>query len=222
VLFDPDRVEDHNLNRLVGATADDAERAMAKVVVLRRLIKKINTDARVSIIRKHWQEQPLALRDCDVVFGCVDTYGQRDQLERAARRFLIPYIDIGIDVTHGEQRYVVSGQVILSMPGELCMRCLGFLTEDLLAEEAARYGAAGGRPQVVWPNGVLASAAVGVFVGLVTPWHPEHRSTVYLEYDGNAQTLLPSNRLHYVRGKRCTHFRSATDLGDPFWSLTVA
>jgi hypothetical protein len=218
VLFDSDGVEHHNLNRLIGATAKDAERGAAKVVALRRLIKGINSKANVSAIRKRWQEEPLTLRDCDVVFGCVDSYGERDQLERACRRFLIPYIDIGMDVTPGTDGFVISGQVILSMPGELCMWCLGFLNEKLLGEEAAQYGAAGGRPQVVWPNGVLASTAVGTFVQIITPWQQAHRPTIYLEYDGNAHTLVPSNRLEYVKDKRCSHFSSATDLGYPFWS----
>src|ERR1700730_12183464 len=40
------------------------------------------------------------LRRCDVIFGCVDSYRERDELERFMRRFLIPYIDIGMDV-HG-------------------------------------------------------------------------------------------------------------------------
>lgn len=217
VLVDPDKVEHHNLNRLVGATANDAECGTAKVAVLRRLIKRINPETKVNCIQKCWQEEPLGLRDCDVLFGCVDSYRARNELERIARRLLIPYIDIGMDVTPGENRYVISGQVILSMPGELCMWRLGFLTEDLLAEEAARYGAAGGRPRVVWPNGVLASTAVGNFVQLIARWHAAQRSTIYLEYDGNLQTLLPSNRLHYVQGKQCKHFSSSTDLGNPFW-----
>ena len=75
------------------------------------------------------------------------------------------YIDIGMDV-HGEKPPVIGGQVVLSSPGRLCMRCMGLLTEAKLAEEAARYGKAGSRPQVVWPNGVLASTAVGLGVEL--------------------------------------------------------
>src|SRR5207247_9649075 len=130
------------------------------------------------------------LRDCDVVFGCVDGYSAREAIERFSRRFLIPYIDVGMDVTPMAPGFVVSGQVILSSPGEPCFRCLGFLNDDLLAGEAQRYGAAGDRPQVVWSNGALASAAVGIFVQLVTPWHPQHRPTETLEYDGSAHTAL--------------------------------
>jgi hypothetical protein len=62
------------------------------------------------------------------------------------------------------------GSTILSSPGEFCMRCMGFLSDEKLAQEAARYGNVGGRPQVVWPNGVLASTAVGLAVDLVTNW----------------------------------------------------
>jgi molybdopterin/thiamine biosynthesis adenylyltransferase len=217
LVYDADRVEDSNLNRLVGASAKDAHGRTLKTAVAHRLIKRVNPGARIVRVSKQWQEDALPIRDCDIVFGCVDTYSAREQIERTCRRFLIPYIDIGMDVTECSTGYVISGQVILSMPGELCMRCLGFMNDKLLVEEAARYGAAGGRPQVIWPNGILASIAVGTFVQLVTPWHSDHHPVIYLEYDGNTQTVLPSNRLKYVTGKRCQHFSSATDLGDPFW-----
>lgn len=219
LLFDPDKVEDTNLNRLVGATLRDVKRQVLKTKIAYRLIKGINPRAKVTQIPKPWQEEPLALRDCDIVFGCVDTYGARDEIERACRRFLIPYIDIGMDVTEtqGSPGYVISGQMILSVPGAICMRCMGFLNEKVLSEEARRYGAAGGRPQVIWPNGVLASIAVGAFVQLVTPWYNSPPIS-YVEYDGNTQTLSASNRLAYLVGKQCRHFASVTDLGDPFWS----
>src|SRR6185369_3420447 len=116
------------------------------------------------------------------------TYIAREEIERLCRRFMIPFIDIGMDVTELLDGSLISGQIILSMPGDLCMRCLGFLNEELLAQEAARYGAAGGRPQVIWPNGLLASAAVGMFIQVITPWRCEMKPSLYLEYDGNAQT----------------------------------
>ena len=99
---------------------------------------------------------------CDLVFGSVDTFAGRHELEVACRRYGIPYIDIGMDVYEvpGEPPRM-AGQIILSMPGCACMWCLQFLDEEKLAREAQQYGDAGGRPQVVWPNGVLASTAVG-------------------------------------------------------------
>src|SRR5713226_6131571 len=47
LLVDPDRVEESNLNRLVGATAKDAAKRLRKTVVANRLIKGINPHARV-------------------------------------------------------------------------------------------------------------------------------------------------------------------------------
>jgi len=216
VLFDPDQVEETNLNRLVGATRRDVASATHKTSVARRLIKRVNPKARISVVSEEWQKHGPLLARCDVAFASVDTFGTREEIERACRRFMIPLIDIGMDVTELSDGYLISGQVILSMPGELCMRCLGFLTEELLAKEAARYGAAGNRPQVIWPNGLLASAAVGTFVQLFTPWRSGMKPFMYMEYDGNDQTLLPSNRLQYLAGRSCPHFANS-DVGDPFW-----
>ncbi len=46
-----------------------------------------------------------------------DSFIEREQLERFARRHLIPYIDIGMDVHElgGEQYFLIGGQVILSI-----------------------------------------------------------------------------------------------------------
>jgi hypothetical protein len=84
-------------------------------------------------------------------------------------------IDIGMDV-HGKESPVIGGQVILSSPDGLCMRNIGFLTNEKLAQEAARYGDVVGREQVIWPSGVLASTAVGMAVDLVTNWTRKCRS----------------------------------------------
>ncbi len=221
LVFDADHVEDSNVNRLVAATQEDVVSRTPKTIVAARLIKGINPTASIVPIRKKWQESADLIRDSDVIFGCVDSFSERQQIEAAARRYLIPYIDIGMDVHPLENQFAISGQVILSTPGELCMKCMGFLREDLLAREAANYGAAGGRPQVIWPNGVLASLAVGIFVQLMTPWLKNHRSVWYLEYDGNSQTVTASNRLAHLTGTVCNHFSSLEDLGDPFWGVDL-
>ena len=118
VLRDPDTVEDSNLNRLVGGTAADALLDVPKVHALGRLILGVAPDARVEALQARWQNDPEALRRCDVFFGCVDSFAQRHELEVFARRSLIPYIDIGLDVVavDGEPPQM-GGQVFLSMPG---------------------------------------------------------------------------------------------------------
>jgi hypothetical protein len=94
---------------------------------------------------------------------------------------------------------------------------MGLVTDEALAKEAARYGAAGGKPQVVWPNGTLASIAVGSFMKLVTPWETHKPTPLLLEYDGDLQTVAPSNKLAYLL-RYCRHFDSMNELGDPFWT----
>lgn len=121
-----------------------------------------------------------------------------------------------MDVHEVADRFVIAGQVVLSMPGQPCMRCLGLLPDEALADEAAEYGDAGSRPQVIWPNGVLASLAVGVFMQLIAPWHLENKETVLLEYDGNTQTVKLSSKLDYLSQLNCTHYSLLQELGDPF------
>ena len=217
LLFDPDHTEDSNLNRLVGATWADVAEKILKTEIARRLIMGINPNARIDARCDDWRHHAQLLRDRDVVFGCVDTLSARRDLEAASRRYLIPYIDIGMDVHELDERYSISGQVALSMPGKACMRCMGILSEEAIGREARNYGAAGGKPQVIWPNGVLASTAVGVFMQLVTPWHDNHSDVLYYEYEGNNNFVGESARLHHAKDFTCRHFQDANGLGDPFW-----
>lgn len=219
LLVDDDFCEESNLNRLVGATYDDVLKKTPKTKIAERIIKSINPDAVVECVDRRWENAAIKLRDADVIFGSVDTFAARRDLEITARRYLTPYIDIGMDVHPEGDRFRITGQVILSMPGKPCLRCLGFLTNDNLAREAAGYGAAGVKPQVVWPNGVLASHAVGTFIQLVTPWHNDHLDVVYIEYDGNKRRTLESNRLLHLSDIVCNHFLDCGELGDPFWKL---
>jgi hypothetical protein len=160
-----------------------------------------------------WQEKPEPLRECQIVIGCVDGYQVRRELEADCRRYLMHYIDVGMDV-HGTDPPVIGGQIILSSPGGPCMWCMGFLTQQKLEQEAALYGNAGGRPQVVWPNGVLASTAIGLAVDLVTDWTRLRRSHAYLMYDGNQATVRENLALRSFRFDGCPHF-PAEDVGDP-------
>ncbi len=214
-LYDPDVVEDSNLNRLVGAVDHDAVERTPKIEVAHRVIKSLRPEATIEAYAHRWQDKPEPLRGCDLIFGCVDGFKERRELETCARRYLIPLIDIGMDVhIVGNEPPRMGGQVILSMPGGPCMFCLGFLNEMTLSREGERYGDAGVRPQVVWPNGVLASTAVGVAIDLLTDWTQSLRDVVYMEYDGNMGTLKPHMRLQYLTERKCPHY-PPDQVGDP-------
>jgi len=219
VVIDPKVMEHKHLHRIVGATGDDVRQSLPKANISERVIKGIRPHADVQAYVANWQEKQMFLRDCTAIFGCVDSYSEREQIERFCRRFLIPFIDIGMDVfSTSAASFHICGQTVLSGPGHPCLRCMGIVTEKRLEDEAATYGVAGPKPQVVWPNAILASAAIGLFVQLVSPWHPLSSACAYLEYNGNVPFLHPSPRMEYAATMHCEHFR-IDEVGDPFFSL---
>jgi hypothetical protein len=213
-LIDPDITEEHHRHRLIGISAAAVRRAWWKVDVLRRLMIRVHPGGQVITHRARWQDVREVLPTCDLVFACVDGYLARDEIERYLRRYL-PLIDIGMDVLGVEEGYSIRGQIILSLPRKHCMRCFGFIRDDLLAEEARQYGDAGDAPQVVWPNGTLASTAIGIATAMLLPWHFTLIISPYTIYDGNRFELTGSPRLQHVRGA-CPHYDSSAIPGDLF------
>jgi len=207
VIFDFDIVDESNLNRLVSGKVSDAKSKSKKTDVAFKQITGLQPKANVKIVNSTWQENSYLLQECDVIFGAVDSFAARRDIELECRRYLIPYIDIGMDVCIvGSEPPRLFGQIILSLPGKPCMHCIGYLTEKLLAKEASKYGDAGKKPQVVWSNGVLASNAIGIFVDMITGWSKKKEIIYYQEYDGNNITLTKSYRLDYLRHGHCIHF----------------
>lgn len=216
-MVDHDTADDTNINRMVGLTAADVTAKRLKTEVMGRLARAVNPNAKVELFPGRWQEFAESLRDCAAIIGCVDSFMQREQLERFSRRFMIPYIDVGMDVHGEDSSYFITGQVILSLPGHACMRCMGFLTDAILQKEANNYGGAGGKPQVVWPNGNLASLAIGQLMSLLTPWNTTLKPSLYLDYDGNRATVTPNKRLAHINEECCPHFQGPDALGDVFF-----
>lgn len=205
VIADHDDVEDHNLNRMIGSTPADAESSALKTSVISRLIKSINPAAEVQPISSDWLLNETDFHKCSAILSCVDSYTARDSIERFCRTHRIPMIDVGMDVCGHDEGYSISGQVILSLPDRPCMRCMGFITDERLNREQQLYGLAGGRPQVVWPNGVLASTAVSQLMQLVLPWNLRTPPSLMIEYDGDRNILKPSSRLKAI-SDHCCHF----------------
>lgn len=218
VLVDPDKIEDTNLNRLVGGTKADVKLESSKIDIATRLIRGVMPDANISSFAKPWQQVAHELRSCDVIIGGLDSVTAKDDLDRFCRRFLMPYIDMGMDVHEVAGRYLIAGQVVLVTPGSPCLRCLGVVTEESLAREAGNYGVAGGKPQVVWPNGILASSAIGLFTQLVCPWHSAATGGGYIEYDGNKHTLQPNQAFALLSRQRCQHHQPS-EAGDALFDV---
>jgi len=214
-IFEDDETDKSNLNRLIGAGLNDANEGKAKTDIALDMIRKLNPNANIEVFGR-WEENPEKVQVCDILVGGIDTFSGRRDLEAECRRFIIPCVDIGMDVHDGYEGEPpsMSGQIILSMPGFPCMQCMGYLTDKNLAKEAAKYGKAGGKPQVVWSNGILASSAVGIIVDLITGWTKQEDRLVYLSYDGNNGFVGDHIRLKYVKDKVCDHF-PIKDIGPP-------
>lgn len=214
VYADFDHVTLSNLNRLVGATAKDVRDARLKAEIASRVFLSIQPDALLDAVPARWEDKVDALGECDVIFGCVDSFAGRRDLEQFCRSRMIPLIDIGMKVRQnpGEVPQIY-GQCAVSMPGSHCLRCLNVITDENLAEEAGDYGA-GPQPQVVWPNGVLASTAVGFAMQMLTGWAGNTAPPARVDYKGFEQSVTPSNLIQALKGISCSHF-GAEDLGDP-------
>lgn len=192
VIADADVVELSNLNRLVGATPDDANARRLKVDVACRMIHAIAPEAAVEALPTTLLD-PLAhqaLKAVDVLFGATDNHGARLILnDRLAVQYLIPYIDVGTGLeANADGRLThAGGWVRTVIPGQWCLQCIGVIdgeqaTLDLLPaterEQARRHGyvshADVPAPSVVFLNSTLASLAVGELMNLVTGFKPPH------------------------------------------------
>ncbi len=212
-LCDLDRIEATNLNRVVGATLQDVRQKRHKTEIAGRLFKTLQPGAEVDDTPNTWQNKRDTLRDSDLIFGCVDSFSTRRDLEAFCRSLMIPYIDIGMTVLHPEGAPPeICGQTILSMPGELCMHCHQFFTPENLAREAEDYNA-GPQPQVVWSNGVLASNAVGYAIGLLTGWSGSKPPNWRVDYKGSQILLRGSCLVEALQSSSCTHY-PLSQMGD--------
>ena len=221
VLADHKQIDFTNTTRLVGGTLRDVKNNKWKTEIAARLIRSLQPHAVIVQIQDRWQTATDHLKSCDLILGAVDSFVERDQLERFARRHLIPYIDIGVDVHDlKENGFLISGQVILSTPGNPCLWCCGLITDERLKQEANKYGSVGGRPQVIWSNGVLASTAVGLAIQLVTPWIKNFPEFAYFHYDGNKGIVSRSVWVDALKNQACKH-HPADETGDPFFDRSV-
>jgi molybdopterin/thiamine biosynthesis adenylyltransferase len=216
--IDPDTIGPENLHRHVGATRQDVADETPKVSISERVIRAVRQHPLVTSIQADWRDCTTQLRGVDVMIGCVDGLDLRLQMEAFARRYLIPYLDIGLTVfppTAGQPPQMV-GHVFLSMPDGPCFRCLQVITERDLREEARErgYGSPAVAQQVVSANGVLASAAVGLLLDLVSGWSGDDAAPFLLQYNGNRGELMVSRKLTPLPSFPCSHYPPGS-VGDP-------
>jgi len=202
VLIDPDFIEPSNLSRVVASTAGDIGRP--KVDVLADAVGLINPRAVVRGLRASVLDiDAHTYLDADLIVCATDGHGSRALLNQVATQYLIPVVDMGVEVQPGESLRAGGGVRVLR-PGSGCLQCAGtldpqlvrqeFLTDDEREVEARRgylRGVDEPAPSVVALNGVVASLAVLEVCDLLTGFLGSSRSR--LLYRAHARALTTAD-----------------------------
>lgn len=166
VLVDPDIVELTNLNRLVGASAADAQKARPKVYVARSTIRQAVPKATVRPLKTDVFDPVAqrALKACDLLIVATDNHSSRMAANRLAVQYLIPLVHVGFNVSvdpardsssarggkpdsplssqekwAGGMRSVtdVSGEFAIPDLGRWCLQCAGIVDPQAAGWELA-------------------------------------------------------------------------------------
>ena len=127
-LIDPDKVEEHNLDRLLYGTARNVGKL--KVDLAARAMRSNATAEKIQInalpFSVHVETAYKAALDCDIIFSCVDRPVPRDVLNYIAQAHLIPVIDGGIAVESDRWQDRLSSahwRAHIVTPYHRCLRC---------------------------------------------------------------------------------------------------
>ena len=139
LLLDADRVEEHNLDRLLYASSKDIGRFKVDLVAEQLRRSATASFFRVDAKRAWVQERDAfaAALDCDILFAAVDRPLPKDVLNNIAYVHCIPVIFGGVRVaTKPDGRLVdAAWSVVRAGPGSCCLRCDGqYTTSDVMME----------------------------------------------------------------------------------------
>ena len=232
---DADRVDITSLNRLIGALPPRRRTLLdrllgrgkgdvgrLKVEVMKQMINAIDPDIEITPFAEFFPTMATveALRHCDLIVACVDRLQVRDDLNRFCKRYLIPLIDVGIEITPDRDRpgavEAITGRVTKVMPAGPCLRCQGIIDDEKLAAErdGQPLGYTGAArvpdPAVVTLNGIVASAAATEVLQQLTGFAGTSSPNCGWIYDGLAGTLERAAKVY--RG--CDACRYERGLGD--------
>lgn len=209
-LIEPQELDESNKNRFVGHRHDDPIPGTSKLNIAERMIRAVTPDATISSIPHplEHEEAVAAVRDADVVIGCLDHEGPRFRLNELTARNRQPFIDAATEVHPGEAiRY--GGRVFVAWKRPGCLVCCGVLDMDEFESPEQRvnrlsvYGleAVEGEPSpsVVTLNGVIASIATTEFMVAVTGLRqPTRHTTYYAEQGRFTRSLDPRSENCYT------------------------
>jgi len=143
-LFDRDVVEESNLNRLHGATREDAEAKRSKVVAVARSLSELGLGVQVKSYQSWIGDRDCrdALKSCDIIFGCTDDHAGRLLLNRFAYYYLTPVFDVGLAIevspTEPPEIKALDGRVTALVPNHTCLLCREVINFVAARDEALK------------------------------------------------------------------------------------
>lgn len=197
---DDDRASESNRHRLIGIEWFDVLFRRLKTKIAKRVVRRINRNIVFEEIPYAFPHQRAidALKEADVVIGCVDTVHARDDLQKLASRFLVHYVDVGlliVPAADGRSQLAIGGNVGTFIPGGPCAWCTGLVSQEKLDRETGArprsyLQGADAQAQVVSFNGVLASQAVTEVLQLLTGFAPIEVDYSIKKYNGVEGTFM--------------------------------
>jgi molybdopterin/thiamine biosynthesis adenylyltransferase len=189
-IIDPDRVEETNLNRLVGAVPKDVGKP--KVAVMTRELKRYDEHIQVKPIFARIQDEPArrAIIEADVIINCLDNDAARLEAQIVAARYLKPLMDLGSGIFLDEQKRVreMGGQIVFYFPGGPCLLCQGLDPSKIVSEQIREVQRAVGYiagtsetpPAVITLNSVIAGMGMDLLSRYLTGFAP---LPTYMKFD---------------------------------------
>jgi molybdopterin/thiamine biosynthesis adenylyltransferase len=206
-VIDPDNLENSNVNRVVGTDYDDV--GQSKASLLARRFGALGSQIVPLVDTVESGNGIAALQRSDLCIAAVDGFGTRHIIEYFCRMAHVPLIDIGMQITVRDGRPIsAGGQIVTSLPGDLCFWCLEFLTDARLALERQEYAPRGTAfaQQVISVNGLLASQAVINALAIITGFLGKSSVSKYLVYNALRHTLSEEMIVSLKAGVTCEHY----------------
>ncbi|MEU8112761.1 ThiF family adenylyltransferase [Micromonospora sp. NPDC048947] len=226
-LMDIDVVEDLNLDRMIGATREDARLGRRKTEVAARIARQAATaqNFTVAVHDLSITTPPglAAALDYDVIFSCVDRPWPRGVLNVVAYADLIPVIDGGIaldTLPSGEMRGGTWRAHAL-VPGRPCMVCNGQLRVNELSLDRAGLL---DDPEYIRQSGIntgagspnVAALAASVSAGLLAQFVSLVASPAGMGVSAPLRYMLAAHQLEHlpIRSGAFCPYENATAHGD--------
>ena len=200
ILIDNDTLELSNLNRIAGASYNDAVNHAYKADAAAKHLRAINPKCEVKplVASIHDKDAEEAIAAADWIIACTDNHSSRFRVQEYAFKYYVPFITAGVNITvENEAVSDVSGEVITVRMGDsYCLSCLNRINFDAVASEIhpdqqvrdglVRRGYVKGmdmkEPAVKTLNSIIAGLTVD---SLVNQYTQRQRTIPVLVYENN-------------------------------------